>query len=194
MKPFTLFFGASGVLGTHNVTANPKYQLVVETVSQLRAHLLNDRAFRVPILSLFNSVYEDDSQFPEELKENTPDIDQISNMKKIRQIHSHPPSDNDVLEFLTNSFPDLYLDLGNFSLAELVLWGETKSGRGEVAKEEITINVHLVQLWLEAVSDPLLETFQYVHYSWGYKFIKGINSNCHNCYGIIVHVCCCLPT
>ena len=137
------------MLGTYVITNDPKYKLVVETVTQLRGRLLNDQAFRRPILALFKGVYEDTSEFPEELKAFTPAVDHRSNLEKIKEIRSHhPPSDDDVLEFLMNSFPDLYLELGNFGPAEL-LWGETRSGRGEFMKEEITINLHLVELWLE---------------------------------------------
>ena len=151
MKPFALFFGASGQLGTSDVTSDPHYKLVVDTVNQLRDRLLKDEGLRQPFLHLFSSVYVDNSDFPDDLKPTTPIADQIPNMSKIKQIRHHPPTDGDVVDFLTNSFPNIYLFFGDFGPG-CVSWGETWSGRGEASEEKVMINMRLVQLWLEAVS------------------------------------------
>ena len=150
MKDFNLFYGASGdAVGTFNVTNNPKYELVVETVKQLRQRLIDNPTLREPILALFTNVYQDNSKFPEDLKENAPVSDHRSNQEKIQEIRPHPPSDDDVIYFLKNSFPDIYLDLESFTpVDEDFLWGMTKSGRSEGEKELVTINVRLVNLWL----------------------------------------------
>jgi hypothetical protein len=151
MKSFTLFFGASGQLGTTDVTHNSQYELVVNTVNQLRDHLLKEEVLRQPFLHIFSTSYNDDADFPHDLEPCTPVADQVSNMSKIRNITRYPPTDNDVVDFLTNSFPDLYMAPGDFG-PEGVSWGETWSGRGEADKEKIAINCRLVQLWLQAVS------------------------------------------
>jgi hypothetical protein len=147
MKPFKLFFGASGQIGSSNVTSDPQYKLVVDTVNQLRDRLLNGEVLRQPFLHLFNTVYQDSSQFPDDLKTHTPltATDQVSNMSKIKQLEDHPPTDDDVVDFLTNSFPDLYLPPGSIG-PEGENYDETVSGRGEADKEKIAINIRLVQL------------------------------------------------
>lgn len=153
MKPFKLFLGGSGVLGTVELTSgNDRYhQLVVGAVTQLRIRLLADPQLRKPILHIFTTVYSDTSPFREDLKRETPIEDQIPNINKIRKIHRNPPSDEDVVEFLTFAFPDLYLEHGDFSEDNLI-WGETVYGRGAAKKEEISINIRLINLWHEVVS------------------------------------------
>ena len=151
MKPFKLFLGGRGTLGTFEVTTKPYYDVVIQTVGQLRCRLLEDPVLRRPLLHLFQTVYEDDSEFPDHLKRSTPFADQVSNKTKIAAIRTQPPSDSDVIAFLTNAFPDLYLKLSTFREGD-VLWEETMSGQGATDKEEISINVQLVHLWLEAVS------------------------------------------
>jgi len=151
MKPFTLFFGASGQVGTSDVTHDSQYKLVVNTVDQLRDHLLKEEVLRQPFLHIFRNCYNDDTNFPQHLEPCTPVADQVSNMAKIQEIRSHPPTDNDVVDFLTNSFPDLYMAPGDFG-PEGVDWGKTFSGQGEADKEKIAIDVQLVHLWLQAVS------------------------------------------
>jgi hypothetical protein len=43
----------------------------------------------------------------------------VSNMSKIRH---HPPTDNNVINFLTNLFPDLYLAPGDFGPEDVMEW------------------------------------------------------------------------
>lgn len=150
MKPFTLFFGASGQLGTSDITSDPCYKLVVDTVNQLHNRLLNEEVLRRPFLHVFSTVYKDNAVFPDDLKPLTPVADQVSNMSKIREIRDGPPTDDDVVDFLTNSFPDLYLAPGDFS-PEGVDCSETCSGQEDADQEKITINAKLVQFWLQAV-------------------------------------------
>jgi hypothetical protein len=151
MKPFTLFFGASGQLGTSDVTHNSQYELVVNTVNQLRDRLLKEEVLRQPFLHIFNTTYNDNADVPHDLEPCTPLANQVSNMSKFQNIRNYPPTDNDVVDFLTNSFPDLYMAPGNIG-PEDVSWHETWSGQGEADKEKIAINCRLVQLWLQAVS------------------------------------------
>ena len=152
MKSFRLFFGASGQIGTTDVTHLAQYGLVVNTVNQLRNHLLKFELLRQPFLHIFTTVYNDNADFPNDLKSCTPVNDQVSNLSKIRHC---PPTDSDVIDFLTNSFPDLYMAPGDFGPElEGVSWDETLSGRVEADKEKATINCRLVQLWLQAVSTP----------------------------------------
>jgi hypothetical protein len=151
MKPFTLFFGASGQLGTSDVTHNSQYELVVNTVNQLRDRLLKEEVLRQPFLHIFNTTYNDNTDVPHDLEPCTPLANQVSNMSKFQNIRNYPPTDNDVVDFLTNSFPDLYMAPGNIG-PEDVSWHETWSGQGEADKEKIAINCRLVQLWLQAVS------------------------------------------
>lgn len=80
-------------------------------------------------------VYHNDSKFPDHLKDKTP----------------LPPSDGDVLVYLTDTFPDLYLKICSFCEGG-VLWGKTFSGRDGTVKEEISMNDLLVWCWLKAVS------------------------------------------
>jgi len=151
MKKNSLFFGASGQMGTTDVTDNNDYKLVVNTVNQVRNHLIQE-VLRRPFLHLFNTIYNDDTKFPDDLKASTPIEDQIPNKSNIQSMR-HPPTDSDVVEFLTNSFPDLYMASGDFS-PDRIEWGETWSGQGEADKEKITINCRLVQLWLQCAHTP----------------------------------------
>ena len=150
MKSFRLFQGGIALVGTFDVTENNEYQLIVETVNQLRKRLLENPVLRRPLLDLFDSVYRDDSAFPDDLKETTPLADQIPNRTKIRQIRFQPPTDGDVITFLTDAFPHLYLKAGSFNEND-ILWGETTTGRSQV-NEEISINVQLVRQWRDSVS------------------------------------------
>jgi len=151
MKPFKLFWGERGHLGTYEITAKSNYEFAIQTIGQLRHRLLMDPVLRQPLLHLFQMVYEDDSQFTEHLKCLTPLANHVSNKTKIAAIQAQPPSDADVIEFLTDAFPDLYLQLKTFNESEVV-WEETISGRGAADKEEIAINIQLMNLWLKAVS------------------------------------------
>jgi hypothetical protein len=57
MKTFKLYLGGKGLLGTFEVTAKPDYEIVIETVGQIRSRLLADPHLRQPILHIFNTVY-----------------------------------------------------------------------------------------------------------------------------------------
>jgi hypothetical protein len=153
MKAFKLFLGARGLLGTYEITTKANYELVVMTIGQIRHHLrvLTDPVLRRPLLHIFQTVYTDNSKFPDHLKLFRPPSDQVPNQIKIQAIRAQPPKDADVIAFLTDAFPDLYLNLSTFSEDD-ILWGETVSGREAADKEEISINVQLVNLWLKAVS------------------------------------------
>ena len=148
MKSFKLFFGASGQFGTYDVTQDYHYQIVVNTVEQFRNRLLQEEVLRQSFLHIFKNVYKDNT---EDLKPSTPIADHIPNMSKIREIRRHPPTDADVVKFLTTVYPDIYMAPGDFG-PERVDWGETWSGRGEAEEEKIMINCRLVQLWLQSVS------------------------------------------
>jgi hypothetical protein len=151
MKPFSLFFGASGQLGTMDVTDDHQYKIVVTTVNHLRNHLLKEPILREPFIHILNTVYNDDTPFPQDLEFCTPVYDRVSNKSKIRNMRDGPPTDDDIINFLTNHFPDLYMAPGDFG-PQGVDWGETLSGREEADEEKIEINCRLVQLWLQAVS------------------------------------------
>jgi len=153
MKNFKLYLGASGLVSTYEVTSDPQYKIIIETISQLRHCTLTDPVLRQLLLHIFNSVYEDDSQLPERLKEVTPLADQIPNKIKIQQIRTELPCDADVVDFLTDAFPDLYLESARFREDD-ELWKKTFSGQQLEDKEpeEISINHRLVLLWFQAVS------------------------------------------
>ena len=110
MKSFKLFFGAGGQIGTYDVTQDYYYQIVVNTVEQFRNRLLQE-VLRQPFLHIFKNVYKDNM---EDLKLSTPIADHIPNMSKIREIRRHPPTDADVIKFLTVGFPDIYMAPGDF--------------------------------------------------------------------------------
>jgi hypothetical protein len=184
IKAFSLFFGASGQLGTTDVTHNSQYELVVNTVHQLRDHLLKEEVLHQPFLHIFSTIYNNDANFPNDLKHCTPVTNQVSNMSKIQNIRHYPPTDNDVVDFLTNSFLDLYMAPGDFG-PEGVVWGETWSGQGEADEEKVVINCQLVQLWLQAVSTVdvqcvlLIRSLSqaYPHGSWAVKAMVHV----HHC-------------
>jgi hypothetical protein len=92
---------------------------------------------RGPFLDIFSSLYSNDSKFPNHLKDETPPADQKS------KIRTQPPCDDDVITYLTDAFPDLYMKMDSFQEGD-VLCGETLSGRGAADKEEVTVNVKLV--------------------------------------------------
>lgn len=122
---------------------NPSYELVTHTVNDIRDRLLKEEIFRAPFLHIYTTCYNDDTK-PQD----------VSNLTKIRQIRDHPPTDADVVDFLTNSFPALYLAPGDFG-PEGVSWGETWSGREEADNQKVTINCRLIQLWLQIAHSPI---------------------------------------
>ena len=160
MKTFKLYLGGSGQVGTYDVTHNPKFEMVVEMMKQLRERLLSDRALRKPILQLFEAIYQDNSNFPEHLKPVTPITDQILNQVKIQTNRTCQPCDEDVIAFLTEAFPHLYLELRSFRESN-GLWGETVSGQESADKEEVTINFCLIQRWLNAAKYVSAQNFMY---------------------------------
>jgi hypothetical protein len=149
MKPFTLFFGRNRQIGTFDITNDPRYALVVNTVIQLRERLLNEEVLRQPFLHIFRVVYEYNTEFPADSGPHDPATDHIPNMSDFRKIRNHP-TDHDVVDFLTNSFPDIYLSSGYFG-PEDIPRVKTCSEQGESDKAKIEINARLVQLWLQAV-------------------------------------------
>ena len=153
MKPFTLFFGANRQIGTFDVTSDPRYALVVNTVIQLRERLLKDEVFRQPFLQIFRVVYQHATEIPADTEPHTPVADHIYDMPdiRLRDVRHYPPTDDDVVDFLTNSFPDLYMSSGYFG-PEDIDRVKTCSEQGESDKAKIEINVRLVQLWLHTVS------------------------------------------
>ena len=64
------------------------------TVEQLRNHLLQEEVLRQPFLHIFKSVYNDNTDFPEDLKLSTPIADHIPNMSKVHEIRRHPSTDD----------------------------------------------------------------------------------------------------
>jgi hypothetical protein len=152
MKPFALFLGAVDQLGNYNITAEPEYKLVVDAVNQLREQLLSEPVLRAPFLHLLTSVYNELDPFPEDLKNKT--LDQVPNITKIRD---RPPSDQDVINFLQDSFPELHLVIGDLGPDE-IREGETWGGQREAEREKISANLRLVQLWLRAASTSVFPT------------------------------------
>lgn len=158
MKEFRLFDGEFALVGTHEVTGMNEFRRAVEVVNQLRDRMLKESVLRKPILNLFQEVYNDDTDFPNALKANTPVADQVSNKTKIRKIKSQPPTDQDVTNFLRNSFPDLYLVEFPKS-SKKVVWGETWSGRSQANSERVSINAELTDVWLRLKNvSPIFHT------------------------------------
>lgn len=153
MKPFKLYLGGSSQMATLEITNDPGYEKVVGMVQQVRTRLFSDATLRKPLLHIFQTVYEDDSAFPQHLIPCTPIIDQVLNVVKIRAIRTSAPCDSDVVDYLTNAFPHVYLEQNGF-LENDVLWGETISGRDSADKEEVALNASLIQIWLYT-SNPL---------------------------------------
>jgi hypothetical protein len=116
MKTFSLYLGDPDEPGTTDITSDQHYKPVVNAVLQIRDRLLLDPILRQPYLDLFTLVYE--------VKQHTPAQDQIP------QIRHQPPTKIDVIDYLTNSFPDLYLISEEFG---------TKA-----TQERISINAELI--------------------------------------------------
>lgn len=90
-------------------TDDNDYWMPVEIIRWASDFEVGNRLLNKPILNIFQAVY-DDTSFPDNLKAaNTPVADQVSNKIKIRKIKPHPPTDNDIIDFFRNSFPDPYL-------------------------------------------------------------------------------------
>ena len=117
---FKLFFGTSGQISTYNVTQDYHYQIVVNTVEQIRNRLLQEEVLRQSFLHLFKSVYNNNTDFPEDLKLSTPIADHIPNMSKVREIRRHPPTDADVVKFLTAA--SSYIQIYEMFLAKVMKW------------------------------------------------------------------------
>lgn len=151
MKTFNVFKGGSGQIGTHNITNDTKYKDVIEIITSLRARLLADPKLREPFLHILTQTFTDNSPFPADLKSKRPVSDHIPNSAKIPATRTQPPSDQDVVDFFTNAFSDVYFFSGDLTSNDAA-WGETMSGRGEAGKEEIGINVQLLLFLVEVVS------------------------------------------
>jgi hypothetical protein len=63
MKEFDLYLGKIGGKTTCKVTNDPAYKRVVDAALHVRSHLLNDKVLRSPILSIFDSVYRDQTNW-----------------------------------------------------------------------------------------------------------------------------------
>ncbi|THH03105.1 hypothetical protein EW146_g10507 [Bondarzewia mesenterica] len=146
MKSISIFKGERDAIGTMNITAAPRYEFVIQTANQIRERLLKEEQLRQPFLDLFLAVHKDDSAFPDSLKHFTLVEDQISNRAKIEQVRKNLPTDRDVLDFLTNAFPDIYLVPGYLATEEAD-WGFTSAGRGEADKEYVSILYLIIEQW-----------------------------------------------
>jgi len=147
MKPFTLFFGAYRQVGTFDVTSDPQYSLVVNTVTQLRKRLLKQEVLRQPFLQIFRAVHQHRSEFPDDSEPQYPFA-----MSNIVEFRDRPPTDDDVVGFLTSSFPDLYLHCGYFGPEDVDRVTRTCSEQRESDKANIEINARVVQHLFQAVS------------------------------------------
>ena len=123
----------------------------MNTVIQLRERLLNEEVLRQPFLHIFKVVHQYNTEPLADPGPHAPATDDIPNMSDFRKIRNHPPTDADVVDFLTNSFPDIYLSSGYF-VPEDIERVKTCSEQGESDKAKSEINARVVQLWLQAVS------------------------------------------
>ena len=153
MKSFRLFIGDFGTVSCLEVTTQSDYQRVVGIVIQLRDRMLREQVLREPILSVFQEVYNDDTHLPEKLKTRTPALYQLSNKDKIRNTKPSPPTDDDVINFLQDAFPDLYL-VDFLPSLNTVVWSETLSGSSNAKSQCVSINLKLTDIWLTLVSPP----------------------------------------
>jgi hypothetical protein len=144
MNSFSLFEGTRGAIGTVNVTADPRYSFVVQTIDQIRDAVIMEKLLRQPFLDLFIAAYKEDANLPDNLKHEVPREVHITGQVEIKQFGNDPPTDADVLEFFTNAFPDVYLVPGEM--------GTNGGEYREPDKVYITIARSLVQLWYQTVS------------------------------------------
>src|ERR1700683_3924514 len=107
MNLFSLFDGTRGAIGTVNVTTDPRYSFVIQTVDQIRNAVIMEKLLRQPFLDLFIAAYKEDANLPDNLKYEVPREEHISGQVQIKQFGNDPPTDADVLEFFTNAFPDV---------------------------------------------------------------------------------------
>jgi hypothetical protein len=68
-------------------------------------------------------------------KIGTPLEDRRSNFLKMAELHPCSPSDGDVVEYLTNEFPDIYLASIPFD-PDKIFWGVTMTGRKAFGKRQ----------------------------------------------------------
>ncbi|THH20064.1 hypothetical protein EW146_g1231 [Bondarzewia mesenterica] len=166
MKSISIFKGERDAIGTMNITAAPRYEFVIQTANQIRERLLKEEQLRQPFLDLFLAVHKDDSAFPDSLKHFTPVEDQISNRAKIEQVRKNLPTDRDVLDFLTNAFPDIYLvpgylaaegaDKEYVSILYLIIEQWEQSGQGNEALWSRLVFVFMAVLLHEVAHSALL--------------------------------------
>ncbi|KIM77731.1 hypothetical protein PILCRDRAFT_825174 [Piloderma croceum F 1598] len=146
MNLFSLFDGTRGAIGTVNVTTDPRYSFVIQTVDQIRNAVIMEKLLRQPFLDLFIAAYKEDANLPDNLKYEVPREEHISGQVQIKQFGNDPPTDADVLEFFTNAFPDVYLVPGEMG---------TDGGESiESDKVYIAIARSLVQLWYQTQLNP----------------------------------------
>ncbi|KAF5382654.1 hypothetical protein D9615_003038 [Tricholomella constricta] len=103
-------------------------------------------------MKIYQGVYDEDVMFFE-LKSRTPVADPLSKKAKLRSRTPHRPTDDTVMEFLSEAFPHLYLvDFPPSS--KKVVWGETMSGPSHATSERVSINEELTNVWLVKASTP----------------------------------------
>jgi hypothetical protein len=161
MNSFSLFEGTRGAIGTVNVTTDPRYSFVIQTVNQIRDAVVMEKLLRQPFLDLFIAAYMENANLPDNLKHEVPREEHISGQVEIKQFGNDPPIDADVLEFFTNAFPDVYLVPGEM---------DTDGGESrESDKVYITIARSLVQLWYQTVSTVVVWfTYMYTYTELNY--------------------------
>ncbi|THH13726.1 hypothetical protein EW146_g6526 [Bondarzewia mesenterica] len=128
MKSFSIFKGARGAIGTMNVTAEPRYNFVIQTTNRIRERLLKEKLLRQPFLDLLTMVHKDDFKFRSSLS-----------------------TDADVINFITDAFPDIYL-LHGWLASDGADWDYTLTGQGEANKEYISIGWFIITLWEQSQS------------------------------------------
>jgi hypothetical protein len=150
IKPIQIFDGVVGIPKVPNITTDPSYARLVTLIEHLRERLMQDEVLREPLLHVLKSLY----------KSNT-------TRRKISRIRPTQPTDQDIIRFVDEFWPDLYLvaasrdsersgesNTGGSGQWDGV-WSHTYSGVASVPNAQVQIIAPLIEQWQSHVSTPV---------------------------------------
>jgi hypothetical protein len=137
-KPFQIFDNIVLMPAPPNVTADWRYIRIISSIQYLRARLMQDEVLREPLLHVLKSLY------------NSP-----TTKKKISRSRPIKPTHQDIIYFVDELWPDLYLvnpDQHLSSTGKSSQRGHTYSGVDAVPNTQVQIIAPLIEQWQSHVS------------------------------------------
>lgn len=141
-KPTQIFDNVVLIPEPPNITADPRYTRLVASIQYLRRRLMQDEVLREPLLHVLKSLYKS-----------------ATTKKKISLLRPIEPTHQDIIHFVDELWPDLYLVKPDQRLSSTGkssqwdgVWGHTYSGVAAVPDARIQIIAPLIEQWQSHVS------------------------------------------